>query len=71
MKSVAVMLALLLAGCVTGDPVLYDGQRHVVIYCGNSKEHIAYLQNEIANSKDPYFISTTKNLIWNIKFTCP
>lgn len=82
MKLIALMLAAVtLTGCASsmdlvdravngGQPELYDGKRRVVIYCENAKEHIYYLKNEVANSKDPVFVSDTKNLIWNIKFSC-
>ena len=77
---IALLAAATLTGCATVNdishaldgpkPELYDGKRHVVIYCENANEHIYYLKNEVANSKDPAFISDTKNLIWNIKFSC-
>ena len=82
MKLIALVLATAaLTGCASGmdlvdravngsNPALYDGKRKVVIYCENAKEHVYYLKNEIANSRDPVFISDTKNLIWNIKFSC-
>lgn len=70
MRYLAFILALGLAGCAS-DPVLYDGQRNVVIYCPQAQEHIDYLQRAIDNSRDPKFIADTKKLIWNIKFSCP
>ena len=82
MKSIALILAAVtLTGCASSmdlvgralnssAPELYDGKRKVVIYCENANEHVYYLKNEIANSRDAAFISDTKNLIWNIKFSC-
>lgn len=70
MKKIIFILALGLAGCAS-DPVLYDGQRQVVIYCPQAAEHIQYLQREIERSNNPKFIADTKKLIWNIKFSCP
>lgn len=77
---IAVLAAATLTGCASVNdlsrvldgpaPELYDGKRRVVIYCENAKEHVYYLKNEVANSRDAVFISDTKNLIWNIKFTC-
>ena len=81
MKTIALLLATAaLTGCATvndlskvlggSSPELYDSQRKVVIYCENANEHIYYLKSEVAGSRDKAFISDTKNLIWNIKFTC-
>lgn len=82
MKLITLLLAAAtLTGCASSmdlvdraingsSPELYDGKRRVVVYCENANEHIYYLKNEVANSKDKAFISDTKNLIWNIKFTC-
>lgn len=77
---IALLAAATLTGCASindlsrvldgPSPELYDGKRKVVIYCENANEHVYYLKNEVANSKDPVFVSDTKNLIWNIKFTC-
>ena len=70
MKSVIVLAAIAsLAGC-SSDPVLYDGQRHVVIYCNTAKDHIRYLEEELKNSKSPEFISKTKQMIWDIRSSC-
>jgi len=82
MKLIALVLATAaLTGCASSmdlvgralnssAPELYDGKRKVVIYCENANEHIYYLKNEVATSRDAAFISDTKNLIWNIKFSC-
>lgn len=82
MKLIALILAAVtLTGCASSmdlvgralnssAPELYDGKRKVVIYCENANEHIYYLKNEVASSRDAAFISDTKNLIWNIKFSC-
>lgn len=69
MKLLAILLLVLMSGCAS-DPELYDGRSHVVIYCNNAGEHIHYLKSQLASSKDPEFINSTKNLIWNIKFSC-
>jgi hypothetical protein len=71
MKAVTAWSAVLLAGCSTSTPILYDGQRHVTIHCQQAAEHVSYLQREIDRSHDLKFISDTKKLIWNIKFSCP
>jgi hypothetical protein len=77
MKQVLILLVTVLAGCSTindmvagGGPELYDGKRHVVIYCDQADQHIYYLRNELVKNKSPEFVSDTKNLIWNIKFSC-
>jgi len=81
MKLIVLVLATAaLTGCASVNelsrvldgpaPELYDGKRKVVIYCENANEHVYYLKNEVANSRDAAFISDTKNLIWNIKFSC-
>lgn len=80
MKRLVILLVAGLTGCASldqidraingGSPVLYDGKRHVVIYCDQADEHIYYLRNELVGNKSPEFVSDTKNLIWNIKFSC-
>ena len=77
MKPVLILLVAALTGCSTindmvagNGPELYDGKRHVVIYCDQADQHIYYLRNELVKNKSPEFVSDTKNLIWNIKFTC-
>lgn len=77
MKPVLILLVAALTGCSTindmvagSSPELYDGKRHVVIYCDQADQHIYYLRNELVKNKSPEFVSDTKNLIWNIKFSC-
>jgi hypothetical protein len=72
MKSL-LLAVVALSGCssFSNSPVLYDGSRHVVIYCDQAREHAQYLEHEIANSKNADFIRETKTMLWNIRFSCP
>jgi hypothetical protein len=69
----ALLSALVLTGCgsLSSNPVLYDGRRHVVVYCDQAREHIRYLEAEIANSRNADFIRETTTMLWNIRFSCP
>lgn len=69
MKTALLLAALCLAGC-SSDPVLYDGQRHIVVYCSMAKDHISYLEGELKSPKTPEFVSKTKQMIWDIRSSC-
>jgi len=62
---------LVLAGCASSDMVLYDGRRNVLVYCNQAREHVTYLETEIARSKNPDYIRNVKSMIWDIKLSCP
>ena len=64
------ILALVGCGSFGGDPVLYDGKRHVVVYCEQSREHIQYLESEIARGGTEEFVNSAKDMLWNIRFSC-
>ena len=69
----ALLSAVVLTGCgsLSNNPVLYDGQRHVVVYCEQAREHTRYLEAEIASGRSPDLVSNAKSVLWNIRFSCP
>jgi hypothetical protein len=67
----ALLLVIVLAGCASSDMVLYDGRRNVVVYCNQAREHVRYLETEIARSKNSDYIRDVKSMIWDIKLSCP
>lgn len=69
----ALLTTLVLTGCgiMGGDPILYDGSRHVVVYCDQAQEHIQYLEDELNQPRSPEFVRNAKTMLWNIKFSCP
>jgi len=49
---------------------LYDGRRNVIVYCDQAREHIRYLETEIARSKTPESASQAKGMLWDIRLSC-
>jgi hypothetical protein len=66
----ALVSVLVLAGCASSDQVLYDGRRNVIVYCNQAREHIRYLETEIARSKTPESASQAKGMLWDIRLSC-